>query len=70
MSHFDEQPDGDPHGECSAEIDRLKALNAELAEALEDCLTFLSHDCMCNDSRPEQAQASAALAKQYKRETQ
>ena len=23
MSHFDEQPDGDPHGECAAEIQRL-----------------------------------------------
>lgn len=22
---FDEQPDGDPHGECTAEIERLKA---------------------------------------------
>lgn len=34
MSRFDEQPDGDPHGECAAEIDKLKALNAELAAAL------------------------------------
>lgn len=24
--HFDEQPDGDPHGECAAEIKRLTAL--------------------------------------------
>lgn len=24
MSHFDEEPDGDPHGECAAEIHRLK----------------------------------------------
>lgn len=23
---FDEQPDSDPHGECSAEIDRLEKL--------------------------------------------
>lgn len=23
---FDEQPDGDPHGECSAEIHRLEEL--------------------------------------------
>ena len=26
MSRFDEEPDGDPHGECSAEIHRLEAL--------------------------------------------
>lgn len=23
---FDEQPDGDPHGECAAEIERLMSL--------------------------------------------
>ena len=23
--HFDEEPDGDPHGECALEINRLKA---------------------------------------------
>ena len=26
MSHFDEQPDADPHGECAAEIARLTGL--------------------------------------------
>lgn len=26
---FDEQPDGDPHGECAAEIHRLQALSDE-----------------------------------------
>jgi hypothetical protein len=25
MSFFDEEPDGDPHGECKAEIDRLRS---------------------------------------------
>lgn len=25
---FDEQPDGDPHGECAEEINRLKGLLA------------------------------------------
>lgn len=24
MSRFDEEPDGDPHGDCAAEIQRLK----------------------------------------------
>lgn len=27
---FDEQPDGDPHGECAAEIHRLTAENEQL----------------------------------------
>lgn len=26
MSRFDEEPDGDPHGECAAEIDRLETV--------------------------------------------
>lgn len=26
MSRFDEEPDGDPHGECAAEIQRLTQL--------------------------------------------
>lgn len=30
---FDEQPDGDLHGECAAEIHRLEAINAELLAA-------------------------------------
>ena len=28
---FDEQPDGDPHGECAAEIERLRQLLREAA---------------------------------------
>ncbi len=32
---FDEQPDGDIHGECSAEIHRLEQQNAELVAALK-----------------------------------
>ena len=31
---FDEEPDGDPHGECAAEIHRLNAELAKCAEAL------------------------------------
>lgn len=34
---FDEQPDGDPHGECAAEIHRLEAENAALREWIEEC---------------------------------
>ncbi len=33
---FDEQPDGDPHGECAAEIHRLTEENDLLRAALED----------------------------------
>ena len=32
---FDEQPDGDPNGECAAEIHRLKVENTALSLALE-----------------------------------
>jgi hypothetical protein len=32
---FDEQPDGDPHGECAAEIHRLSAINADMLESLQ-----------------------------------
>jgi hypothetical protein len=32
---FYEQPDGDPHGECAAEIHRLQALSYEALEFLE-----------------------------------
>ena len=32
---FDEEPDGDPHGECAAEIHRLEAENKELLDLLE-----------------------------------
>lgn len=34
MNLFDEQPDGDPHGECAAEIRRLEARIAELEAKL------------------------------------
>ena len=32
---FDEEPDGDPHGECAAEIHRLQSLNKKLADVLQ-----------------------------------
>ena len=48
MSHYDEQPDGDPHGECAAEIHRLTRLLAWSYSKLvyrsfadmEDCLAM------------------------------
>ena len=55
MSRFDEEPDGDPHGECALEIHRLEARIAELeAEAarlrvdgatLWEALNDLSFEC-------------------------
>ena len=36
MSRFDEEPDGDPHGECAYEIHRLEARMAELEKANSD----------------------------------
>ena len=35
MSRFDEEPDGDPHGECALEIHRLEARIAELEAECE-----------------------------------
>ena len=34
---FDEQPDGDPHGECAAAIHELQALLTEAYKVLLDC---------------------------------
>jgi hypothetical protein len=36
---FDEQPDGDPHGECAAEIHRLQAENEKFCAAFADLLS-------------------------------
>lgn len=41
---FDEEPDGDPHGECAAEIRRLQAevtrLRADLAWAVAEAQSW------------------------------
>ena len=39
---FDEQPDGDPHGECAAEIQRLTGEAAVMRELLRNCLAVIS----------------------------
>jgi hypothetical protein len=36
---FDEQPDGDPHGECASEIHRLQAENEKFRAAFADLLS-------------------------------
>ena len=38
---FDEQPDGDPHGECAAEIQRLTGEAAVMRELLRRCNAVL-----------------------------
>ncbi len=40
---FDEQPDGDIHGECAAEIHRLEAKNERLRAAVETAYGYLWH---------------------------
>lgn len=40
---FDEEPDADPHGECAAEIARLRSLNDKLWDAGESALACLRH---------------------------
>ena len=34
MSHYDGQPDSEPHGDCAIEIHRLETLNTKLLGAL------------------------------------
>ena len=59
MSRFDEEPDGDPHGECAAEITRLraevealKAENARLHTANERMRAALER-FRCRDWAPD-----------------
>ena len=44
MSRFDEEPDGDPHGECALEIASLQSENARLREELELIRAALTGD--------------------------
>jgi hypothetical protein len=34
-AHFDEQPDGDPHGDCAAEITKLRATLQASLDAMQ-----------------------------------
>lgn len=64
---FDGQPDGDPHGECAAEIHRLEAINAELLSACRMALMLRQLGGMMPGSREVVMSvveaAEAALAK-------
>jgi hypothetical protein len=49
---FDEQPDGDPHGECAAEIQRLKRDNEHLRKSMQLILGVIDgveQRCMAAD---------------------
>lgn len=41
MSFYDEQPDGDQHGECAAEIQRLQKALDDCHEALARAITYI-----------------------------
>lgn len=48
----DEQPDGDPHGECAAEINRLEVENAKLRAVVQRYIDMIHHvetRCMAAD---------------------
>lgn len=49
---FDEEPDGDPHGECAAEIERLHAELAALRADAERCRWFAAHASVGFDGAP------------------
>ena len=58
---FDEQPDGDPHGECAAEIHRLKDALCGLFGLVQlvlgrDDLTAELRDVLCTNHRIMAAQ--------------
>lgn len=66
MSCFDEQPDGDPHGECAAEIHRLEQQRDELLAALgkiaEVCNGYdLEAGWACTHARAAIAKATGGL---------
>jgi hypothetical protein len=64
--HFDEQPDGDPHGECAVEIHRLTAQSDELLAALKLILPLAkgyAHQHRVGSNQAYCDQADAAIAK-------
>lgn len=46
MSRFDEEPDGDPHGECAAEIARLTELVSWAYSKLHRIDFSNQYDCL------------------------
>jgi len=66
MSRFDEEPDGDPHGECAAEIGKLKAERDALREALQglydDTMDYIRLNDLGGENNHWLVVARAALA--------
>jgi len=50
---FDEEPDGDPHGECAAEIHRLEAENSELLDLLAIIFNAYENGPQCYEDPEE-----------------
>ena len=48
MSCFDEEHDGDPHGECAAEISRLKSELGELRALFPAICAALGNGACCS----------------------
>ena len=61
MSSFDEEPDGDPHGECAARIAELEAALIGLFGAVESALSTFNLPCTDRILTAQNA-ARAALA--------
>jgi len=65
MSGFDEEPDGDPHGECAARIAELEAALIGLFGAVESALSTFNLPCTDRILTTQNA-ARAALAGEAK----
>lgn len=65
MSCFDEEPDGDPHGECAAEIARLNAEIEQCVAALPG-VTYMDPPDGGDVSVSEQLRRMAADAARYR----
>ena len=65
---FDEQPDGDPHMECAAEIHRLEALVIECRSSVKfDLMRYEKMALAYGNLGPEGAQTHAAAEAEAQR---
>jgi hypothetical protein len=53
MTCFDEQPDGDTHGECAAEIERLNAQIAMLHKLLSTSFSAFENGAPCYEDEDD-----------------
>lgn len=59
---FDEQPDGDPHGECAAEIHRLQALVIECRSSVKFDLLHYEKMARAYGNIGREGEQTAAMA--------